>query len=105
MKERILKSQNLKYLQQCDLADIVARGVMDTLEAEGTYTLANSEALWGTAWTAAFNAFDLEDATIAESIWLAMEAARKHAATICGWCMRREHIKAGKIIPAWLLEQ
>ena len=103
MKERILKSQNLKYLQQCAFADFAAREALNALESEGTFTLANYEMLWGTAWSAAFNAFELEDATIAESIWLAMEAARKHAATICGWCMRREHIKAGRITPAWMM--
>ena len=104
MKERILKS-HLTYSKLCAMADIAAREVMDTLDSEGTYTLENSEALWGTAWSAAFSAFEHEDASQEESIWLATEAARKHAKTICGWCMRREHIKAGKITPAWLLAQ
>jgi len=99
MNEKIMKS---KYAA---MADIAAREAMDTLEAEGTYTLANSEMLCGTAWQVAYTAYVCNDVDLAEGVWLATQAARRHALAICGGCVRREHIKAGKLIPAWLLAQ
>ena len=103
MKERILKNQRIPNLNHCDLADIAARAAMDTLETEGEYTDENNETLWRTAWSTADLALVCEEAELAEAAWLATEAARRHALAIPGGMTRREHIKAGRITPAWMM--
>ena len=99
MNKKTMKS---KYEAMADLAAITA---LNTLEAEGEYTPETSEVLWETAWETAFAAYVCNDACHEEGVYLATQAARRHALAIYGGVARREHIKAGKITPSWLLAQ
>lgn len=103
MKVKITKNQPIPYLKHCAMASIAAMAAMDTLEEEGLYTDENNEVLWRTAWSAADRAIVCEEADITEATELATTAARRHALAIPGGRRRWELVRAGRIVPAWLL--
>ena len=100
MKERILKDQHIPYMKHCCMADIAAIAACTQLESEGYYTPENNEVLWRTAWSAADFALVCEGADLEESIWMATQAARKHAKAIVGGMTRHKYVRTGKITPA-----
>lgn len=105
MKVKIMKNNDLTYGQWMALCRDAAIAACTALENEGYYTPENNEVLWETAWNAAYNAYVCEGVDKAEGVYLATEAARRHAKAIPGGMTRYKHIKAGKITPAWLLAQ
>ena len=101
MKVKILKSMPLRRSQHCTMASLAAIKALDTLELEGYYTEENSERLWETAWSTADYALVVEDADYEEAIWLATQAARRHALAIPGGNARLAYIRDGRVTPAW----
>ena len=101
MKVKVMKSERIPYLKHCTMASIAAIAACTTLEKEGYYTPENSDRLWDTAWSAADYALVVEDADYEEAIWLATQAARRHALAIPGGNARLAYIRDGRVTPAW----